>query len=174
MPRRARGDEAGVIYHVLNRSVRRATIFYTEDDYTTFERVLLQALQRVPIRLLAYCAMPNHWHLIVWTTEPKQLRRFMHWLTCTHAQRWHAKHGTSGTGPLYQGRYKSIPIGDDRRFFTVCRYVERNALAAALVSRAEEWQWASLWRRCNNSHEGVLHDWPVPVPPDWVTIVNRE
>src|SRR5439155_23281390 len=148
MPRRPRGPATDLVYHVLNRAVRRAPLFQTPADYSAFEHVLLQAMQRVPLRLLAYCAMPSHWHLIVWPTAAGELSRFMHWLTCTHAQRWHSAHGTSGTGAVYQGRYKAIPVESDLHLLRVCRYVERNALRAGRVPRAEDWRWSSLWRRC--------------------------
>src|SRR5256885_16689856 len=70
------------------------------------------------------------------------------WLAVTHTQRWHAFHETSGTGHLYQGRFKSFPVeSDDEHFLCVSRYIERNALRANLVPRAEDWRWSSLWRR---------------------------
>ncbi|WP_406700058.1 hypothetical protein V5E97_14570 [Singulisphaera sp. Ch08] len=64
-----------------------------------------------------------------------------------HTQRWHAAHHTSGTGPLYQGRFKSFPMQNDEHWLTVSRYMERNALRANLISRAEDWRWGSLWQR---------------------------
>ncbi|HWF86021.1 MAG TPA: transposase [Vicinamibacterales bacterium] len=160
------------VYHVLNRGVRRAILFEQPSDYRVFERILMQTLQRFPVRVLAYCAMPNHWHLIVWPTAPGELPRFMHWLTCTDAQRWHACRGTSGTGAVYQGRYKAIPIESDRHFLRVCRYVERNPLRAGLVAKAEEWRWSSLWRRCHFCEDG-MHRWPVDQPLDWLEHVNE-
>jgi len=117
--------------------------------------------------------MSNHWHLIVWVDNQPQLSTFAHWFTGTHAQRWHAAHGTSGTGSVYQGRFKSIAIGSDRHFLAATRYVERNALAAGVVSRAEDWRWCSLWRHCNNCHAGILHPWPVPKPECWLAMVNE-
>ncbi len=59
--------------------------------------------------------------------------------------RWHAHHQTSGTGHLY--RFKSFPIQSDEHLYTVLRYVERNAVRAELVERAEDWRWSSTWRR---------------------------
>jgi putative transposase len=147
-------------------------LFETVTDYAAFERVVVQALHRVPIRMLAYCAMPNHWHLILWPTTPGQLSTFMHWMTCTHAQRWHASRGTSGTGAVYQGRFKAIPVAVDDHLLRLCRYVERNPLRAGLVSEAEKWRWGSLWRRCNNCDDGILHEWPVALPADWLRQVN--
>lgn len=62
------------------------------------------------------------------------------WLTLTHTQRWHAHRKATGSGHRYQGRFKSFPIQDDDHFLTVCWYVERNALRANLVQRAEDWR----------------------------------
>ena len=59
--------------------------------------------------------------------------------------RWHVAHGTVGRGHLYQGRFKSFPVEEDEHFFWLCRYVERNALTANVVPRAEDWRWGSLW-----------------------------
>jgi putative transposase len=174
MPRRPRRDNTSSFYHVINRSVRRAPLFENDSEYFVFERVLLQALQRSVVRLLAYCAMPNHWHLVVRCSDIADLSAFMHWLTGTHAKRWHARHGTSGTGPVYQGRFKSVSIDSDRQFLTVCRYVERNALSGGLVARAEQWRWSSVWRRCNNCHAELLCDWPIPVPDWWLEHLNQE
>src|SRR5665213_1018344 len=172
MPRRARGPMPEFVYHVMNRGVRRATLFEEPCDYIAFERVLMQTLHRFPVRVLAYCAMPNHWHLIVWPTAPGELSNFMRWLTGTHAQRWHAYHGTSGTGPVYQGRYKAIPVESDLPFLRVCRYVERNPLRAGLVTKAEDWRWSSLWRRCHFCDE-EMHDWPTDRPSNWTEHVNE-
>src|SRR4051812_20184355 len=114
MPRRARGPTPEFVYHVLNRGVRRAILFESPADYAAFEEILWQALQHVDVRLLGYCIMPNHWHLVVWPRQAGDLPRFMHWLTGTHAQRWHACRGTCGTGAVYQGRYKAIAVQSDR------------------------------------------------------------
>jgi putative transposase len=173
VPRRARGPMPEFVYHVLNRGVRRAVLFEASSDYVAFEKTLLQATQRVDVRLLAYCAMPNHWHLVLWPRSPGQLPRFMHWLTCTHAQRWHANRRTSGTGAVYQGRYKAIPVKSDEHLLRVCRYVERNALRAGLVDRAQDWRWSSLWRRGNFCEAGMLHEWPIVPPSDWAELVNQ-
>ena len=99
----------------------------------------------------------------------------MRWLTVTHTQRWHAHHHTAGTGPIYQGRFKSFPVQSDSHFLVVTRYVERNALRANLVKRAEEWRWSSLWRRHSGSAEDrkLLSRWPVDRPRGWLSRVNQ-
>jgi len=89
--------------------------------------------------------------------------------------RWHAHHHTSGTGHLYQGRFKSFPIESDEHLYRVLRYVERNGLRANLVDRAEDWRWSSLWAResGDTAARTLLCDWPEPVPCDWPRHVNK-
>jgi putative transposase len=134
--------------------------------------VLGQAQQRTPLPLLAYCLMPNHFHLVVGPVENQRLSRFMHWLTATHSKRWHSRHATAGTGPVYQGRFKAFPVQTNTYFINVCRYVERNAVRARLVSTAEEWPWSSLVHDRQNGNVVALNPWPIPKPSDWRAFVN--
>jgi len=161
------------VFHVLNRAVARERIFWKPADYEAFENVLQEAGERVPMRLLCYCVMPNHWHLVLWPRGDEDLSEYMRWLTVTHAKRWHAHSHSSGSGALYQGRFKSFPIQEDGHFLTVCRYVERNPLRANLVARAEEWRWCSWWHRVQGSNVVSLDAWPVRPGKDWVAQVNR-
>ena len=171
-PRVAMGE---IVYHVLNRANGRQTIFTHEADYEAFEQVLVEAVQRVSMRVLAYGVLPNHWHLVLWPRADGDLSRCVGWLTLTHTQRWHAHHHTTGTGHLYQGRFKSFPVQTDEHFLTVCRYVERNPVRAGLVPQAECWRWGSLWQReqRHDAAQGLLHSWPVDQPAGWVQWVNE-
>jgi putative transposase len=177
MPRRARSIIGGLVYHVLNRANARATLFDKPEDFAAFERVLEEARERVPLRILAYCAMPNHWHLAVWpeTGQDRQVSEFMRWLTVTHTQRWHAHRHTSGTGHLYQGRFKSFPVESDEHLYSLLRYIERNALRANLVDTAEAWRWSSLWRSTQGDakSKSLLSAWPIPRPRRWLAFVNQ-
>ena len=142
MGRPLRVAAGGDVYHVLNRANARLRVFHKDGDYVAFERVLAEALDHVPgMRLLSYCLMPNHWHLLVWPRADGELSDFGHYLTLTHTQRWHAHYHHAGTGHLYQGRFKSFPIEADNHFLSVCRYVERNALRSRPIERAEAWRW---------------------------------
>jgi putative transposase len=91
----------------------------------------------------------------------------------THTQRWHAHYHTSGTGHLYQGRYKSFPVQGNLYLLEVLRYVERNALRANLVAKAEDWKRGSLFRRHNRIGIDIPSDWPIERPADWVEFVNE-
>ena len=147
-------------------------LFQESVDYRTFLSCATAVMRLVPVQLLAYCLMPNHFHMVVQPTEDGQLSAFMKRLEGTHSKRWHVRRQTTGTGAVYQGRFKAFPIQSNRHFYTVCRYVERNALRAGLVNRAEDWPWGSLGQRCNNSHYVPLSSWPILQPSDWTDLVN--
>ncbi len=174
MGRPRRAAAGGYVYHVLNRANTRRTIFQNERDFAAFEMTLSQAVERTQTRLLAYCLMPNHWHLVVWPRKDGELSAFIGWLTLTHTQRWHAHRHSTGSGHVYQGRFKSFPIQEDEHLYAVARYVERNALRANLARRAEQWRWGSLYRWLRGAAEDkeLLAAWPLPRKPNWVDHVN--
>ena len=148
----------------------------TQKDLAAFEQIILEAHERCPLRILSYCLMGNHWHFVVWPKKDGELTDFFRWLAHTHAMRWRVSHNNVGYGHLYQGRYKSFPVQPES-LRKVCRYVERNALTAGEVERAEDWRWSSLWVRENGTAEqkAVLAPWPTRKPPkDWAERVNAE
>jgi putative transposase len=174
MPRTARIAPGGMVFHVLNRAIARVAMFEKDQDFNAFQRILCETLQQRPMRVCAYCILPNHWHLLLWPEKDGDLAAFMQRLTIAHVRNWQEHRRLTGTGHLYQGRYKSFPVAEDEHFLTVARYVERNALRAGLVSRAEQWRWGSLWRRCGGGgeHAVTLAAWPMPVPANWAQWVN--
>jgi putative transposase len=176
MGRPLRTSLGGFVYHVLNRGNGRLPIFHKDLDYEACLATMAETQEHVPgMRLLAYCLMPNHWHLVLWPNADGELSDFMHWLTLTHTQRWHAHYQNIGGGHLYQGRFKSFPVETDEHFLTVCRYVERTALRAGLVKRAEDWRWGSLAQRRGVVSESAptLSAGPLPWPRNWLEQVNR-
>ena len=121
MGRPLRAAEGGLIYHALNRANARLAIFSDDGDFDAFERVLAEAVARYHMPLLAYCVMPNHFHLVLRPDADGDLSRFMRWLSLTHTQRWHAHRHSAGSGHLYQGRFKSFPVQSDDHFYTTNR-----------------------------------------------------
>jgi putative transposase len=175
MPRLGRTDVGGFVYHVLNRANARVAIFDNDRDFKTFEVILEEAVVMFDMRLLSYCIMPNHWHLVLYPKNDGDLAKFMSWLSNTHTRRWHLEKHTVGEGHLYQGRYKSFICQNDKHFITLVHYVEQNALKAHLIDKAENWRWSSVWRRVNgnNKQKKILSDWPVDIPEDYLLSLNQ-
>jgi putative transposase len=175
MPRVARECPAGFVYHVWNRAAGRLRLFKKDEDFLAFERILIAAHARHPIGLLDWCLMPNHWHFVVEPADDRQVTDFFRWLTHTHAMRAITHRRVVGLGPLYQGRFKSLPVQADEHLLTLLRYVQRNPLRAGLVKRAERWRWGGEWARPNGDDEirSILAPWPVGRPRRWDVIVNE-
>lgn len=171
MVRVARVDVGDHVYHVLNRAIGRFKIFENSDDYILFLDILREAKEMTDMRMLAFALMPNHWHLQLYPAKDGDMALFMHWLTNAHTRRVHAQTATTGTGPLYQGRYKSFLIQTDPHLLTVLKYIERNPVRAKLVKRPEEWRWSSAWLRLhgNAKQKELLSNSPVPLPRNYRT-----
>ncbi len=149
-------------------------MFRKDADFEAFERVIVEAHHRQPIRILSYCVLSNHWHFVVWPEKDGQVTDFFRRLAHTHAVRWRVSHRTAGYGHLYQGRFKSFPVQSDDHLLSLLRYVERNTLSAGLVEKAQLWRWCSLWSRVHGEDEikALLSRWPVERPRNWVARVN--
>ena len=183
MPRPPRIIQAGTCYHVLNRGNGRARIFHKPADFDAFVAVLTEGLKRYDVTLLAWCLMPNHWHLVLVPRRAEHLGAFIRWISVTHVRRRHEhvgapqqqeKDSTGQTsGHVYQGRYKCFPAErDETHFLALCRYVESNARRAKLAKRAEDWSWSSLNQREQRISAPALGEWPVDRPSDWLDVVN--
>src|SRR6266480_6226189 len=174
MPRHARKVADEAVYHVLNRGNGRMRIFQKNGDFEAFIKLLEEGRKRVGMRILGYCLMDNHWHLVLWPRKGKDLSRFLAWVCTTHVRRWREHRENRDAGHLYQGRYKSFLVQEDVHFLTLMRYVESNPLRAKMVRRAENWPWSSLGGAPGPDGVKVqLEDWPVPRPRDWGEIVNE-
>jgi putative transposase len=172
MPRIARSAAGGLAYHVINRGNGRRTVFHKDADYEAFLKAMAHACVEVPMPVLGYCLMPNHFHLVLLPRADGDLSRWMHWLLNAHVRRYHKQHESSGH--VWQGRYKSFPIEADDHLLTVLRYVERNPVRAGLVKRAELWNWSSAreWPM-PEERPSFLVPGPVERPADWLKWVNK-
>ena len=183
MPRYVRTLLGGLCYHVINRGNGRARVFHGALDYQEFLKLMTAACERLPMRLLAYCLMPNHIHLVLWPREDGEISHWMQWLMTTQVRRHHRRHGSDGH--LWQGRFKAFPIQRDAHLLSVLRYVERNPLRAELVARAEDWPWSSLGTldgakaaapvagAFDPALEPPLNAGPLPRPLNWRDWVNE-
>ncbi|QDU55356.1 REP-associated tyrosine transposase [Aeoliella mucimassa] len=170
MPRTARASQGGFVYHVLNRGNARGEVFHKDDDFAAFVHLMVEASERLPMRLVGYCLMPNHFHLLLWSHHDGDLSRWMQWLLTSHVRRYHRHYQSSGH--VWQGRFKAFPIQDDEHYWTVLRYVERNPLRAGLVARSQDWEWSSLKSTTRSCPEELLSDGPLEKFRGWTNYVN--
>ena len=103
-------------------------VFRKPGDFAAFVTILEEGRQRVKMRILAYCLMNNHWHIVLWPREAGDLSKFVQWISSTHVRRWREHRENVGKGHLYQGRFKAFPVQSDAHLLDVLGYVEANPL----------------------------------------------
>lgn len=157
-PRTARLEIPGVPLHVIQRGVDRCTVFHDDQDRRCYRSLLGRACDRYRVRTHAYVLMGNHVHLLLAAAEAGAISRAMRTIGQSYAQYFNRRHGRTGT--LWQGRFKSCLVGDDRYLLTVVRYIELNPVRAGMVDDPAAYPWSSV-----RVHLGERQEpWVVPHP----------
>jgi putative transposase len=162
----------GFVHHVVNRGDHRETIFHSQSDFRGFLALVTEATRRVPMRILSYCVMRNHFHLVLWPYEGKDLSAYMQWLMNAQIHRYLSHYPPASPGHIYQGRYKNSLVQSDMSLLRVMRYVEANPVAAGIVRRAEHYKWSSASTLVDVPSRPRLTDSPVAKPANWLDWVN--
>ncbi len=131
MARKQRIEYPGAVYHVISRGNYRKALFQQAQTGEAFERTIFEAAERCGWKLYAYVLMSNHYHLAVQTPEPN-LVEGMRWLQSTFATRFNRFHNERGH--VFQGRYKSLLINEDRPLLGLIDYIHLNPVRAKLCT----------------------------------------
>ncbi len=170
MPRIGRGVVDGLTYHVISRGNNKQRVFHNDLDYKAFVHLIEEGKRLYPIKIFAYCIMPNHFHMVLMPIKGNDLSKWMHRLLTVHAQRYRQNYGTCGH--IWQGRYKNFAIQEDTHLLTVIRYVEGNPVRAGLVSLARDWEWSSHKETIGLRKGAVVDELPIELPEAWENYVN--
>lgn len=128
------------IYHIMHRGANRQETFLDGQDCTNFQKYLQDIEMGYGIQVMAYCLMPNHYHLLIRTPE-KNLSKSMQYLNSVYTRRFNKRHGRDGA--LFRGRFKSIMVESEGYALQVTRYIHRNPVAAGLCGRPEDYAWTN-------------------------------
>jgi putative transposase len=169
MPKRIVPVVGGVVYHVVNRARDGVTLFESARAYADFIELIQETLVLHPIRILAFCVMPNHWHFMLWPETAQEVRLFIGRLAQVHAIRFQHAKGTRGSGPVYVKRFEARPVETELGVHVAARYIERNPCAAGLAPTPSGWPWSSAAEPA----PVPLAEWPTPRPADWKSFVAQ-
>jgi len=172
MPRHNRVSPDGFVQHVLNRGDHRETLFHKPSDFRAFLLVVAETTRRIPMRILAYCIMRNHFHLLLWPYEGRDLPYFMNMLMNLHIGRYLRHYPPASPGHIYQSRYTNSIVESGGAVLRVAKYVESNALNARIVARAEDYRWSSASVHAVDDDRPIIAEWPVEKPREWLTLLN--
>ncbi|MBU7582347.1 MAG: transposase [Nostoc sp. TH1S01] len=140
MPRREIPLQPGNFYHIYNRVNNHQTIFFERENYIYFLKLLRKHLIINAIDIIAYCLMPNHYHLLVYLRD-ETLSEAMKSLSIAYTKAINKRFNRSGV--LFQGRFQSIHVAKIEYLINFSRYIHLNPVKAALVQQPEEWEFSS-------------------------------
>ena len=158
--------------HVINRGDHRDPIFHKSADFRAFLTVIAETAVTVPMRVLAYCIMRNHFHLLFWPYEDGDLSYFMQVLMNRHLRRYLRHYRPASPGHVYQDRFANSLVEHQHSLAYVARYIEANARSAGLVERAEDYPWSSASPYAADPERPTLAEWPIEKPQPWLTYIN--
>ncbi|MCF6353729.1 MAG: transposase [Candidatus Polarisedimenticolaceae bacterium] len=153
MPRLARSVFPNVPHHITQRGNRREDIFFKDNDREFYLEWLGEYCDKWQVKILAWCLMTNHIHLILEPTTEEGLQRVLKPLHMRYAQR--INRARDWKGHLWQGRFFSSPL-DEAYTWAAIRYVETNPVRAGMVERAEEYRWSSAAAHCGLTKSQIL------------------
>lgn len=142
-------------HHITNRGLDRRAVFRSTDDRLDFGRLLGSACDRFDVRVLAYCLMDNHYHLVV-DCPDGGLSAFMQDVSAKFTRHANERHG--GDGPIFRGRFFSRPVLSEQYLCNAVRYVHRNPLAIRPPVGLRTYRWSS-----HRTYVGLRR------PPDWLS-----
>jgi len=141
MPRIARIVGAGYPHHIIQRGNNKEKVFLDKEDYEKYLFLLEKYSAEKDAAILAYCLMPNHLHLLVKPLEEKTLSKMMQGITLCYTQYFNGKYRR--TGRLWECRYHSTIVDEDRYLWSVSRYIENNPVRAGIAKKAEDYRFSS-------------------------------
>ncbi|MBU1915954.1 transposase [Patescibacteria group bacterium] len=154
MTRKARNllSEEGV-YHIYNRGNNGATIFNTEDDFSTFINLIRNCKQKYSIQIFHYCLMENHYHLMI-KADGDNLSKAMKWINHGYSMKHRVKYCRQGR--LWQSRYQSRIIDSEKYLLTCVAYIELNPVFAGLVNKPDQYTWSSYKKYAFGIHNSLI------------------
>ncbi len=137
----------GLIYHVIKRGNNREAVFLENEDYSHYLNCIQRYKKKYEFKLFAFCLMPNHVHMLIKVTDCGTISKIMQSLTVAHIRYYNEKYNR--VGHVWQGRFKSPIVSDDKYFLKAMTYIEQNPLRANLVNQVRNYPWSSYKLNCS-------------------------
>jgi len=133
--------QKGMYYHIYNRGVNKSTLFREPANYLFVTEKLQAYRKQNNLTIIAYCLMPNHYHLLVRQDGDEPARSLPQSVFNSCSKAYNKKYDHSGT--LFEGRFRAKPIQNNAHLLHLCRYIHGNPVKDGLVSNPTDWNWSN-------------------------------
>ena len=154
MPRIARVSAAGYPHHITQRGNNKDEAFFDDEDRRYYLNVLKRYKDKHKMKILAYCLMGNHVHVLAVPEKETTLARGIGGTNLLYTQYINRKYNRSGR--LWQNRFFSSVVEEEPYLWAVMRYIEQNPVRAKLVKRTEDYEWSSARAHVSGIKDEVL------------------
>ncbi|MEO1431570.1 MAG: transposase [Cyanobacteria bacterium J06633_8] len=160
MPIRSTVFKSNHYYHIYNRGNNRQKIFFERDNYLYFLTKRREHLVEKGVEIIAYCLMPNHYHLLVYLND-ENVSEFMQKLALSYTKAINKRY--KRVGSLFQGRFQSVLVDTDKYLIHLSRYIHLNPQKSYLVRKPENWEYSS-YPEYINTRNGTLPNLNIILP----------
>ena len=151
MPRIAMRDYNTSFFHIMVQGIRKEYIFNENNDINTYLKLIYKYIQKYNVKIIAYCIMNNHAHLLIYVEEIKELSEFMRSINTTYALYYNKKY--KRTGYVFRNRYKAEPIFDEIHLINCMNYIHYNPVKAKICNSIKDYKYSSYREYRSNSGE---------------------
>ena len=156
MPRIKRILLSDVCYHVISRGNQRQNVFCCDDDFSHFRKIAWKYKNKFDAKILSYCLMTNHIHLLIDPSDKFAINKIMHGINLAYTK--HYNHKYKKCGHLWQGRFKSFVISKDSYLLNCVNYIEYNPVRAKIADKPEDYPWSSYSARMGLTNDKLLDE----------------
>ena len=150
MPRVSRVKSESGIYHIMLRGINQQVIFECEEDYEKFIETIKKYKAISGYKIFAYCLMSNHIHLVI-KEEKEKIDEIIKRIAGSYVYWYNWKYYRKGH--LFQDRFRSEPIDDEKYLMTVIRYIHQNPVKAGITEKMDEYEYSSYNEYINSQTE---------------------
>ncbi len=139
----------GQYYHMYNHAVSGQMLFRDRTDFENAEKLMTRYYSSNDFELVAYCLMPNHFHMLISQKTDLPAYTFIYKWSRAYSRYFNTRHRTIGT--IFSDKLQSVSVKDESKLLRLCAFIHSNPVKAQMISNITDWEWSnySEWTKQN-------------------------
>ena len=141
MPRFSRESIKTNIFHVMTQGINKMYIFDRPEEIKYYIKLMYELLKEHKVKIIAYCIMNNHTHMLIRTENIDELSNYMHRLNIRYAMYYNRKHNR--VGYVFRDRFKTEGIYSEKQLYNCIKYIYDNPVKAGICAKPEQYPYSN-------------------------------